>query len=228
MEHRTKILVIEDHDIVVWALTKIVEKDFPDTVLYFATDFHQGLRMLEEHPTDLVVMDIDLSGGNSPRMISDLRNIQPLVPILIYSGLTDEEDSLEYLSAGANGFLSKRAPMSTVSDVMRLILNGDRYMSTSLQNAITEKYLGGFSGHARYRPNYNLTVREKEVILLLLKGKWTKEIADQLGMKLTTVSTHKKNIFEKFEVDNSIELLLKVQKEMPEILKKNGDPFLSN
>jgi two-component system invasion response regulator UvrY len=221
MEHRTKILVIEDHDIVVWALTKIVETNFPDTILYTATDFNRGLRITEEHHIDLVVMDIDLSGGNSTKMISDLRNIQPLVPILIYSGLTDEENSLEYLTAGANGFLSKKAPMSTVADVMRLVLNGGRYMSTSLQDAITEKYLRNSSSHAWSRRKYYLTVREKEVVLLLLQGKWTKEIADQLGMKLTTVSTHKKNIFEKFEVDNSIELLLKIQKEMPEMLKKD-------
>ena len=77
--------------------------------------------------------------------------------------------------------------MSIVSDVMRLVLNGGRYLSATLKEAITEKYLRNPLGHVRYRHNYNLTVREKEVILLLLKGKWTKEIADELGMKLTTV-----------------------------------------
>jgi two-component system invasion response regulator UvrY len=220
MEQHTKILIIEDHDIIVWALTSVIEKDFADAMFYSASDFTQGLRILERGPVDLIVLDVDLSGGNTPTMISDLRNIQPGVQILVYTGLTDEDDSLKYLAAGANGFLSKKAPFSTVSDVMRLVLNGGRYLSSSLQNAITEKYLGSSSKPAKNKRNCDLTTREKEVAVLLLKGKWTKEIADELGLKLTTVSTHKGNIFEKFEVDNSIELFRKIQKVMPELLQE--------
>ena len=220
MEQVTKILIIEDHDIIVWALTNVIEKDFEHAMLYSASDFNQGRRILEGNVVDLIVLDVDLSGGNNPTMISDLRNIQPGVQILVYTGLTDEDDSLKYLAAGANGFLSKKAPLSTVSDVMRLVLNGGRYLSSSLQNAITEKYLGNPSKSAKNKRNCDLTAREKQVAILLLKGKWTKEIADELGLKLTTISTHKGNIFEKFDVDNPIELFLKIQKVMPELIKQ--------
>lgn len=219
MEQQTKVLIIEDHDIIVWALTNVIEKNFPDTALLSALDFNQGLRILEENFIDLIILDVDLAGGNTPSMISDLRNIQPNVHILVYTGLSDEDNSLEYLVAGANGFLSKKVPLATVSEAMRLVMNGGRYVSPSLLHAITEKYLGNPSKLTKSRRSYELTVREKEVTMLLLKGKWTKEIADELGLKLTTVSTHKGNIFEKFEVDNSIELFLKIQKEMPELLK---------
>jgi two-component system invasion response regulator UvrY len=219
MEQCTKILIIEDHDIIVWALTNVIEKDFEHVMLYSASDFNQGLKILEKNHVDIIVLDVDLSGGNNPAMISDLRNIQPEVRILIYTGLTDEDDSLKYLAVGANGFLSKKVPISTVSGVIKIVLNGGRYLSSSLQNAITEKYLGNPSSPLKNRRNCDLTAREKEVVVLLLKGKWTKEIADELGLKLTTVSTHKANIFEKFEVDNSIELFLKIQKVMPELIK---------
>ena len=220
MEQETKILIVEDHDIIVWALTNVIEKDFEHATLYSASDFNQGLRILEGNVVDLIVLDVDLSGGNNPAMISDLRNIQPGVQILIYTGLTDEDDSLKYLAAGANGFLSKKVPISTVSGVIKIVLNGGRYLSSSLQIAITEKYLGNPSSPLKNNRNCDLTAREKQVAILLLKGKWTKEIADELGLKLTTVSTHKGNIFEKFEVDNSIELFLKIQKVMPELIKQ--------
>src|SRR5688572_12480868 len=103
MEQQTKVLIIEDHDIIIWALTNVIEKNFPDTILLSALDFNQGLRILEENPIDLIILDVDLAGGNTPRMISDLRNIQPNVQILVYTGLADEDNSLDYLVAGANG-----------------------------------------------------------------------------------------------------------------------------
>lgn len=219
MEQQTKVLIIEDHDIIIWALKNVIEKDFPDTALLSALDFNQGLSILEENFIDLIILDVDLAGGNTPSMISDLRNIQSNVHILVYTGLSDEENSLEYLVAGANGFLSKKVPLATVSEAIGLVMTGGRYVSSGLLHAITEKYLGNPSKPTKSRRSYDLTDREKQVTLLLLKGKWTKEIADELGLKLTTVSTHKGNIFEKFEVDNSIQLFLKIQKEMPELLK---------
>jgi DNA-binding NarL/FixJ family response regulator len=57
------------------------------------------------------------------------------------------------LAAGANGFLSTRAPMAIVSGVMRLVLNGGRYLSATLKEAIIEKYLMNPFGHVRYRHN---------------------------------------------------------------------------
>lgn len=220
MEHQTKILILEDHDIVIWALKNMLSKDFPDTCSYSAYDLGQGLCILEETSINLVVMDIDLPGGNSPRMIADIRAIQPQVPILVYTGLTDEESSLDYLAQGANGFLSKRAPFSTVSDAIRIVLNGGRYLNASLQTAILERFLVNPLGSATSN-NYDLTSREKEIIALLFKGKWTKEIAEELGLKIQTISAYKGKILEKFHVHNSIELLLKIQKEMPELIKNH-------
>lgn len=220
MEHQTKILIIEDHDIVIWALKKIISKDFPNSRLYSAFDMMQGMAILEENSIDLIVMDIDVPGGNSPRMIADIRAIQPQVPILVYSGLTDEDSSLDYLAHGANGFLSKKAHFTTVSEAIRIVLNGGRYLNPSLQTVILEKFLDCSNRSGTHRRNYDLTSREKEIIALLFKGKWTKEIAEELGLKIQTISAYKGKILEKFQVHNSVELLLKVQKEMPELIKK--------
>lgn len=220
MEHQTQILILEDHDIVIWALKNMISKDFPDACTYSAHDLRQGLGILQETSIDLIVMDIDLPGGNSPRMIADIRAIQPQVPILVYTGLTDEDSSLDYLAHGANGFLSKRAPFATVLEAIRIVLNGGRYLNPSLQTAILEKFLDNSPRSGTHRHNYGLTSREKEIIALLFKGKWTKEIAGELGLKIQTISAYKGKILEKFQVHNSVELLLKIQKEMPELIKK--------
>jgi two-component system invasion response regulator UvrY len=72
------------------------------------------------------------------------------------------------------------------------------------------------------KPPVELSPREKEIILLLLEGKWTKEIASQVGLGMTTISTHKQRIFEKLEVRNIVELYVKIQNEMPELIKQSG------
>jgi DNA-binding NarL/FixJ family response regulator len=214
-----QILLIEDHEIIVWALTRIIEKGFKGTGLFAASSFNEGLRILERNTVNLIILDIDMPDGNTPSMITDLHKVQSQVPILVHSGLPEKDYSLKYLGAGANGFVSKNAPFSTISDAISVVLNGKKYISTITHDVIAETFLNGNPKAPKKKENFYLTERENEVIRLLLKGKWTKEIAAELGLKVTTISTHKGNIFEKFGVDNSVELFIKVQEEMPELLE---------
>ena len=222
MNQHTKVLIIEDHELIVWALTSVTRKRFKDIeiILYSAANFDEGVDILKNNLIDLILLDIDVPGGHSPSMITTLRKIQPDVPILVHSALPEEEYAVKYLTAGASGFLSKKAPMSIVPEAIALVLDGKKYISHLSHDLITEKYLK-MASQAMKTPNgLYLTEREKEIIILLLKGKWTKEIANIVGLKLTTISTYKARIFEKFEVANQVELFLKVQKEMPELLSE--------
>lgn len=219
MEKNRKILVIEDHEIIVWALRVIVEENFPDTTIFSAASLEHGLRALEENRIDLIILDIDIPGGNSPKMIAQLRELKPTVSILVHSALQEGEYALRYLAAGANGFLSKNMPLSTLPEAIRLTLNNKRYFSEVTKQAIAEKFVNDPYNRRSADFEALLSDRELSVMRLLLKGKWTKEIADELGIKLNTVSTHKQNIFEKLDVDNIIDLYKKVGKEMPHLLE---------
>jgi two-component system invasion response regulator UvrY len=157
-------------------------------------------------------------GAHGIGMISDFRKVSPEVRILIHSGMDEKTYALQFLSAGANGFVSKLAEFSTVTEAIKMIMRGKNYVSPVTQGFISDKFFKGATKEGSSENDFNLTLREKEVTKLLLKGKWTKEIADELGLKLTTISTHKGRIFEKFNVENSIELYIKIQKEIPWLL----------
>lgn len=226
MKQHRRILIIEDHEIVLWALVAIIEEKLPNTELHTAPTFEHGLSYLEKKSVSLIVLDIDVPGGNSPKMITLLRKIQPQVRILIHTAMNEEDFSVKYLTAGADGFLSKKAPFQSIEEALMTVLNGKKYMSLQTQSFIAENYLK--NPYKKVKNDFNnvtVTPREREILYLLLSGKWTKQIAEELGIKWSTVSSHKMKILEKFDVTNVIELYRKIEKENPELLNPDlADP----
>jgi len=220
MNHPKKFLVIEDHYVVSWALKVLIEETYRDAIVESATTFEDGLKLLNSRPVDLIILDVGLPGAPSGSMIGMLRNVQPQVNILIYSGKPESEFAVKFLSEGASGFVSKDQPMETVKDAISAVLEDKKYISKLTYEAIAGSFLDRNSRQSFPNAPIHLTPREHDVILLLLQGKWTKEIASQLGLRVTTVSTHKTHILEKFGVENPIDLFKAVQIRMPHLIEK--------
>jgi DNA-binding NarL/FixJ family response regulator len=210
MTQNPKVLIIEDHDIVVSALTIVLKENFQKFTLQKAGSFPKGLKMLGDALYDLIILDVDVPGSESYAMIGRLRNVQKNVRILIFTGQDETKHALKFLTAGANGYLSKVAPTEEFGAAIRTVLSDKKYVSDSVQELITASYFEKMHPKpgAQESP---LSPREHEVLDLLLEGKWTKDIATELKLKLTTVSTHKTRIFQKLEVDNVIDLFKKMK-----------------
>lgn len=213
-----RILLIDDHEIILWALIAIITEKIPDAKTDSARSLEEGMAILERSDTDLIVLDIDIPGGNSSKMIKRLRQIRPEVKILIHTAMNEDEYSIEYLSAGADGFLSKAAPSYAIAEAILTVMNGEKYLSTKTQSLLALSYLRNVTNPEKKKVAVTVTPREIEIIKLLLTGKWTKEIAAELGIKWSTVSTHKLSIFEKFGVTNVIQLYRKIEKERPDLI----------
>lgn len=219
MQEGKRILIIEDHDLVVWAITRQIEKNIENAAVHTARDFDEGLEKIDQVKPHLIILDIDIPGGNTPKMVTAIQSVQPSARILIYTGLSEDLNAVKYLTAGAHGFVSKNDPIQLLEDGMAALLANKNYVSPNMQAVIAEKFFNGTLKTRRKGPDLYLTAREQDVIMLLLKGKWTNQIADELGLKPTTVSTHKAAIFSKFGVSNPVELITEVRKNMPELLR---------
>ncbi|REA56524.1 DNA-binding response regulator [Dyadobacter luteus] len=220
MNQPIRIALIDDHELILWALSTMIKQEIPDVELYEARSFDKALALLERSPMDLIVLDVDIPGGNNTKMITELRHISPQVRILVHTAMNEEDYSIQYLSAGANGFLSKSEPNSVIAKAVRTVLKGERYMSEKTQSLIANNYLKTVTSPEKQKVRTAITPREAQIITLLLSGKWTKEIAAQLDIKWSTVSTHKLSIFEKFGVTSIIQLYKKIEKERPELISK--------
>jgi two-component system invasion response regulator UvrY len=218
MDRHINILIIEDHEIVTWALSRIIKSSFASVSVESTVDFESGQSIIRNQPTDLVILDIGVPGGNSIDMIVKLREINPSIRILIHTGMSEREHSPKFLAAGVDGFVSKAGTLEDLPGAIRTVLQNKKYISPSAYEAIADSFIG--RSKQLERPAIRLTVKEIEVLKLMLRGKWSKEIAQEMGLKITTISTHKSHIFEKFEVDNPIDLFKKVQELMPEFLEE--------
>jgi len=198
-----KILIIDDHFIVRSGMSLLLENEIDNVQIFGANDFQEALTECAKGKFDLIILDINLPGGKKCYMIDDLRELQNDVKILMFSAHEEEIYAFRYIQAGANGYLNKLSDSKTIVKAVKTVLEGGKYISTDIMNKFIE-----FSQKKREsnNPLEDLTHREFEIAELLVKGYGNLEIANELDIKMTTVSTHKLNIFKKIHITNIIEL----------------------
>ncbi|WP_281322361.1 response regulator transcription factor [Flavobacterium aestivum] len=198
-----KILIVDDHFIVRSGMSLLLENELDDVQVFGTNDFPGALIELGKNYFDLVILDINLPGGKKYYMIDDLRELQKNLKILIFSAHDEDIYAFRYIQAGANGYLNKLSDSGTIVKVVKTVLEVGKYISTDILDKFIE-----FSQNKREscNPLEELTQREFEIAELLVKGFGNLEIANELDIKMTTVSTHKLNIFKKTHITNIIEL----------------------
>lgn len=198
-----KILIVDDHFIVRSGMSLLLENEIEGVEVFGANDFPEAIAELERVNFDLIILDINLPGGKKHNMIDDLRELQRDVKILIFSAHEEEIYAFRYIQAGANGYLNKLSESDTIVKAIKAVLETGKYISAD----ILDKFIS-FSQNKKENSNplEELTQREFEIAELLVKGYGNLEIANELDIKMTTVSTHKLNIFKKAHITNIIEL----------------------
>ncbi|MGX5819244.1 response regulator [Chitinophaga lutea] len=199
------VLVSEDHAIVRFGITTIIKDLLNPVKVVEAADFDETIRHLSEQPFDLLILDINIPGGNNLQMISAVRLRQPNIRILIFSGYDEQVFGINYIQAGADGYLEKHAPEEEIRRAILAIAENGKYLTPGIRTRLFDH--GGHHG-LQPAPNPLLTLsgREKEVMQLLSKGMSIMNIARELNLQVTTVSTYKSRIFEKLNISNVIEL----------------------
>lgn len=198
-------LLIEDHAVVRMGMRLVIREVFENAFVFESDNFSEGLRIVNEKPIDLVILDVHLPGGQDVKMIDMIRSVRRETKILIFSALPEDKYALKYLQAGADGYLSKRSAPEIYGEAISAVVNEKKYLSAVVREQLVTQLPQNYNKIKR-RKWIGLTDRELEISRLLVRGMWTKEIATQLELKLSTVSTFKKKIFRKCGVTSTIEL----------------------
>ncbi|MDI5949797.1 response regulator transcription factor [Flavobacterium sp. LB2P84] len=197
------ILIVDDHFIVRSGISLLLENELDEVQVFEASDFPEALLEFDNICFDLVILDINLPGGKKCNMIDVLRELQKDVKILIFSAHEEDIYAFRYVQAGANGYLNKLSDSDTIVKAVKAVLEAGKYISID----ILEKFIRFSQGKRESsNPLEELTHRELEIAELLVKGFGNLEIANELDIKMSTVSTHKLNVFKKTHITNIIEL----------------------
>ncbi|MBV8256159.1 MAG: response regulator transcription factor [Chitinophaga sp.] len=204
------ILILEDHVIVRMGISAIVKNLFGRVTIVESDNFNETIQILGNRSFDLLILDINIPGGNNLKMIDAVRLRQPEIRILVFSGYDEQLFGVNYIQAGANGYLHKDASEEEIRKALLMVMNRETYLSATLKDQLVQR-ISNRSRATPANPLHALSGREKEVLTLLVKGNNNMSIAKTLNLQVTTVSTYKNRIFEKLEISNIIELTEKVR-----------------
>lgn len=199
------ILLADDHSVVRRGVSLVVRDALPGVIVHHAESCEDLLKLAATQNIDLLVLDINLPGGNSPAMIAKIKDAHPKIKILIFSAFDEDQYALRYLHAGADGYLNKLTSEENIVEAVKTILNGERYISSKIKNKILENTLT----NTPHNPLEMLSNREMEILELLAQGEGNLEVANKLNIQMSTVSTYKTRIFEKLQVSNIVSMVEK-------------------
>lgn len=196
-------LLADDHSLIRQGIVFMLEEMELEFAVYHASTLQKALESIKANPIDIAIIDAHFPDGNSLSILSEIKNIRPDTKILIFSGIDENTQSLKFINAGANGFLSKLSEEEDVKKAIFEIIQKGEYISPTTQallmNSLRNKNL--------INPLYSLTERELQIAEMYAEGLGNLEIANKLDIKQNTVSTLKKRIFDKLGVDNFVELI---------------------
>ncbi len=206
-----KVSIIEDQEDIREGMRFLINQTTEFTCISTyrnAEDALTGLSMQQPH---LVIMDINLPGMSGIECIRRLKPQFPDMQFIMFTVYEDSEQVFEALTAGASGYLLKKTPPDRIINALKELHEGGAPMSTG----IARKVISSFQERTPViqktaSPDFKLSPREHEILDLLSKGLFYKEIASQLAITTGTVRQHIHKIYEKLHVQNRTEALNKL------------------
>jgi DNA-binding NarL/FixJ family response regulator len=198
-----KILIVDDHAIVREGLSRIIGAENDMIVAGMAKDGTEVIRLMLDNEIDVVVLDISMPGKSGLDLIKDLKQVQPLVKILMLSMYPEERFAMRSIKAGASGYLTKEMAPEEIVSAVRTIYSGRKYITPALADMIAQE----LQNPSEKVPHELLSDREFEVLCMLAIGKPVVEIASTLSLSESTVSTYRMRILQKMNMKTNSDLI---------------------
>jgi DNA-binding NarL/FixJ family response regulator len=193
-----RFLIADDHYVVRQGVSSIVEEMFYNAIIYHSETFEGIIKILREDKIDLLILEINFTIGDGLGIIEEIIKIQQDIKILVFTVCDENIYAMKYLNAGVSGYLNKGSTLEEMKQALSLMMFSGKYMTQNLKSKISDY---GISNKP-INPLDQLSNREVEVARLLIKGCGNLEITHLMQIKKSTVSTLKKRIFEKLEIDS--------------------------
>lgn len=198
-----RILIADDHPIVRQGLKQILASDPDLAVAGEARNGDEALALARSLEWDVAILDFSMPGRSGFGLIADMKREFPERPVLILSIHSEELHAARVLKAGGAGYVSKESAPQELTKAVRKVAGGGTYVSL----AVAELLAGELNGRTDRPRHERLSDREYRVMWFLASGKQTNEIATDMRLRPSTVSTYRGRILRKLGLRNNIELV---------------------
>lgn len=201
MSEKYKMVVVDDHPIVISGISgllsdldniEIVEKMQSGALL---------LDYIENNVVDLVLIDIFLPVVTGIDLCKAIKQKYPQVVVIGMSSQSERSLVMQFIQNGGNGYILKSASFDEFKNCINKAIEGEIVFSDEVKTIVSQPLSEDLDNIP------SLSRREKDIAVLLSKGKQTQEIADELFLSFLTVQTHRRNILQKYKTKNVAELI---------------------
>lgn len=204
---KIKVLLADDHQIMLDGLRAIFANDESIEVVGTASNGMEVLEFLKNNPLDVLLLDLQMPVMDGLETTMHVKKSYPDVKVILLT--TNDEGSIitSLFKVGATGYLLKNASKENLIQGIKDAYEGKKVLSAHL----TEKMIESLNENPKVREGEipKITKREIEVVKLIAQEYTTQEIADALFVSTNTVATHKRNLFVKMDVKNSVGMIKK-------------------
>lgn len=197
-----KFLLADDHSVVRMAVKLIIKEQYFNAQIDECASGEQAMELLANNAYDLIIIDLLMPHTNTNDLLEKILKGHADSKVLIFTMMSEGIFATRYFQLGIKGFLTKDCDEREISTAIELILNNKKYISMELSHKLIEASLSDRSEN----PFEDLSIREKEIVRLLITGKSVREIKGILNIQNSTVGTYKVRIFEKMMVSNIVDL----------------------
>jgi DNA-binding NarL/FixJ family response regulator len=192
-----RVLIADDHPVVRHGLKQILAVDPELNVVGEAKNGTEALDLARRLPWDVAILDYSMPGRSGIELLKDIKREFPERPVLILSIYPEELHATRVLKAGGAGYINKQSASEELTAAIRKVVNGGKYVSPTFDTI----------SDAQQPPHETLSDREYRVMWLIASGMQIHEIAKEMFVSPSTVSTYRARILKKLSVATNAELV---------------------
>ncbi|MBP6611500.1 MAG: response regulator transcription factor [Paludibacter sp.] len=197
-----KVFIVDDHEIIREGLKMILKEESDILVVGEAQNGAQAIDKIRKVECDIMLLDMNMPGRNGIDLLMDIKALRPKIHILVLSIHPEDKFALKTLKSGASGYLCKDTALEELVTAIHKINSKGRYISSTLAEQLAFDVIPESDAD----PHDLLSNREREILIKIASGIKAKDIAEELGLSISTVFTYRLRIFEKLNVKNNVEL----------------------
>ena len=205
-----QILVYDDSDVIRESLRTLLFEEPGFEVIAMLANAETVETDISQLKPDVVLMDIDMPEVNGVEAVKRIRKLNPQLPIIMLTVFDDNENIFKAIYAGASGYILKRYVTVEIVAAIHNVLSGGAPMTGTVAKKVLQMLPVAVSAEEE---NQVLTVKEKDILQLLVNGYSYKMIASEISISIDTVRFHIKKIYDKLHVHSSVGAVSKAIKD---------------
>ena len=198
-----RVLIADDHPVVRQGLKQILLSD-PDVVVSGeAANGNDTLDLARRVLWDVAIIDFSMPGLHGLDLLGEIKREFPTRPVLVLSMHPENVHATRVLKAGGSGYLNKERAAQELNTAIKKVAGGGKYLSP----ALSERLALDLALESRKPPHESLSDHEYRIMWLLASGKAISQIAREMSLSPSTVSTHRTRILKKLGLSSNAELV---------------------